>query len=816
MKVFELKIDEEDDLSGIQYISIVKNPATEISWEVFNDQTPQTCSHKDDLTKEQLALLDNYGTLVNSEAFLNAEVKDIEELVIENFAVPSINPNPRQPSFGDDNSDAATSISRYIYVVDTGVGAPLMPTSRQLCRKMLLAQKVWSRTDIQNYSLQLTAQGDTFKLVPRARVNGSVDFFEYKSGNRCRHKWAQIDFPIGLNETYEEALNKIPLKAQAALGRGEEIAQSSRPFISEARYLNRLPTRMSKVEMTKPIGFHFGLFVYSSRFAAMLAEPTAKTISKVKLGVLEGYCPVDITDEYFEGTGEIMERFKVRESFTKVPEYMREAAERAVKYAEENGWGSCGTDVGKRRANDLADATYDASLDILTRMYSYGSRHKKDWEASKSFDDGCGALMMASWGFTPENYDEAMSFLEREIKKATEMNVQFSSNEMKGDITAVVFQPNQKIYRWDRETNQPYYVFMSRDTIRKMLMKLSRLKPKNLINFEHSGMVFSGDDVYTYENWLVGDDPKKDKSYELFGREFEPGTWLTTIHFGDKRIFEEFVLTQKTTSISLEGLFEEVPFNFFDVKKEDFVNPQPGETADVFIGRCMGELQGEFPEEKQRLAVCYSYLKERFDFPDGTCWTGYQPYGTKIVDGREVPNCVPVKASIDTNGMVDYMKPNEKTLEKKDIFPKGVEFITENIPYDDIEDDICGTCWDSDGYYGNASAYGFAPYEWDDCIRDMTERYGENAAPRICGKIRSENMTLIGLVNGAPFFTDKETAEVVSGRIGCEGSHEHELNGVKGFMPCRTHKEALDLYNAENLVYMLEQMLKEIDNPKKK
>jgi hypothetical protein len=148
------------------------------------------------------------------------------------------------------------------------------------------------------------------------------------------------------------------------------------------------------------------------------------------------------------------------------------------------------------------------------------------------------------------------------------MNVMFSADDFKGDITAVVFQPNQKIYRWDDETKTSYYVFMSRDTIRKMLMKLSRLKPKDLINYEHSGMVFSGDDVYTYENWLVGDNPKMDKSYEMFGREFEPGTWLTTIHFRDRRIFDEFVLSQKTSSISLEGMFEEVPFNFFDVKEE--------------------------------------------------------------------------------------------------------------------------------------------------------------------------------------------------------------------------------------------------------
>ncbi len=29
---------------------------------------------------------------------------------------------------------------------------------------------------------------------------------------------------------------------------------------------------------------------------------------------------------------------------------------------------------------------------------------------------------------------------------------------------------------------------------------------------------------------------------------------------------------------------------------------------------------------------------------EGSCWPGYEAIGTKILDGREVPNCVPVEA----------------------------------------------------------------------------------------------------------------------------------------------------------------------------
>ena len=35
--------------------------------------------------------------------------------------------------------------------------------------------------------------------------------------------------------------------------------------------------------------------------------------------------------------------------------------------------------------------------------------------------------------------------------------------------------------------------------------------------------------------------------------------------------------------------------------------------------------------------------KQNMEMDPNPCWEGYEPYGTKIVDGREVPNCVPTK-----------------------------------------------------------------------------------------------------------------------------------------------------------------------------
>lgn len=107
------------------------------------------------------------------------------------------------------------------------------------------------------------------------------------------------------------------------------------------------------------------------------------------------------------------------------------------------------------------------------------------------------------------------------------------------------------------------------------------------------------------------------------------------------------------------------------------VNPKPEETKDEFISRCIGEEVSAGYEQSMAAAICYSYWdKEKmskikdtqskvmakvaydtkyrgihlgqilpngeYEF-EGPCWDGYEQYGTKDMDGREVPNCIPIK-----------------------------------------------------------------------------------------------------------------------------------------------------------------------------
>jgi hypothetical protein len=85
------------------------------------------------------------------------------------------------------------------------------------------------------------------------------------------------------------------------------------------------------------------------------------------------------------------------ESYSDYPDGVKSNAKAALKYAEDNGWGSCGTPVGKQRANQLAKGE-PISVDTIKRMHSFLSRHEKDLEVSTSFRDGCGYLMYMAWG----------------------------------------------------------------------------------------------------------------------------------------------------------------------------------------------------------------------------------------------------------------------------------------------------------------------------------------------------------------------------------------------------------------------------------
>jgi hypothetical protein len=96
------------------------------------------------------------------------------------------------------------------------------------------------------------------------------------------------------------------------------------------------------------------------------------------------------------------------ESYTDYPQAATENAKIALRWAEKNGWGTCGTPVGKQRANQLANRE-PISEDTISRMAAF-ERHRQN--SKNELGDGCGRLMWLAWGG-----DEGIEWSQRKLKQ---------------------------------------------------------------------------------------------------------------------------------------------------------------------------------------------------------------------------------------------------------------------------------------------------------------------------------------------------------------------------------------------------------------
>ena len=99
----------------------------------------------------------------------------------------------------------------------------------------------------------------------------------------------------------------------------------------------------------------------------------------------------------------------------------------------------------------------------------------------------------------------------------------------------------------------------------------------------------------------------------------------------------------EATGVKKISLVEEpaIMVDFMYFKKHMFVEPTGGETEDEFIGRCMSALQGEFPDQDQRYAVCQSYWKGEIDT------SGLTPYVDPAVKKKNGKAEAPITKAIE-------------------------------------------------------------------------------------------------------------------------------------------------------------------------
>ena len=274
------------------------------------------------------------------------------------------------------------------------------------------------------------------------------------------------------------------------------------------------------------------------------------------------------------------------ETYTDYPEGAVEAAKMGIKRnaAIDN---KCATQVGKVRAQQLANRE-PISLDTVRRMRSFLIRQKGNYELAQERGDynACGYISYLLWGGP-----EALSWSEkvlRQIDNPEEFNFEavikeeiikaemqkiigiqhkildlttdqpkdttphaeaFAALDEQQIVIGPLMKPNMLIPRLD-ENGEPYQVYFTEDTIKKIAYKMIKDKLIDKVNLEHNN-----DDTvnaYLVESWIIDGDNDKSKNY---GFNLPQGTWMGMYKIEDKKIWDEYIKSGLVKGFSVEGIF---------------------------------------------------------------------------------------------------------------------------------------------------------------------------------------------------------------------------------------------------------------------
>ena len=612
-KIFELRIDDEDEVSGIDSISLVDEPAIEVNWVAFKKEKQQDFhipDGEDDKYIEKLMSLAQDEQELFDEGWVVSKVTVVGE---DEF----ISTSPNAPSMEDEEEYNV----RYKYILNpriTGQSA-VIPTTRAFCKSLIAKNYVWRIEDM---------EATTNDFGDSAMV--------WRGGYNCRHVWARIEykkdativnkasvnkgkvtvggFPtdlapdtrvlgydqpdtvtaktlanpspstvknLGLSKVYEFVVEKVSIDYDDTLStdRGKELAKK---MLKEGKDVSIITRRQAdqmdavyrtaeelgipkdkvhstngklKWETIKKLGIEKHIDNNENEIKAIQENlPDVETEKfGYDVGGIGGYVDPGIKKKKKKLEEEVIPKSLTEpsmfKSYSDYPESVKNNAKAVLKWVEENGWGSCGTDVGKQRANQLANGE-PISEDTIKRMYSYLSRHEKDLDSSKGYGDGCGKLMYDSWGGkTALRWAESkINAIERE--KMSKQH--FQTDDEKRIVIGPAMIPDLKIFRKDAKGN-PYYVYFSSDTIKMIAEKYMRNKYIDNNDTQHDGKAVR--DVYVIESWIKEDEQDKSNKYGF--SDLPVGTWFVAMKVRNDDVWNK-VKSGILNGFSVSGYFEEV------------------------------------------------------------------------------------------------------------------------------------------------------------------------------------------------------------------------------------------------------------------
>jgi hypothetical protein len=577
-KIFELKIEEDDEISGIDSISLVDDPAIEIFWVAFSKEKEHEFhipDNEDDIYLERLLSKGQPEQELLDEGW---EIERIET-VKENFAT-----SPNAVS-SEDNMFYRV---RYKYALNSNIRqSPIIATTRQFCKQLINKNYVWRIEEIES---EVNSFGQSAQF--------------WRGGFNCRHQWYRIFYKRRGDITNKASASKSKIEvAGFPVELSPEWLQPD--TVTSKTAANPSPSTVRNLGLKKQ-GFEVGVPHYT-KDGKLYEGPMHKDASgRLMTGAVHtadseylyhidelvkckkcghswdmqdggakpymcNKCGYDNATEYKMGydvgalpayvdevSGDTISKSLVEpsmfESYNDYPESAKNNACKVLRWRDEHGDEVQGmTQVGWTRANQLCKGE-NISEETIARMASF-ARHRENAEVATEFKDtpwkDKGYVAWLGWGGT-SGIEWASNKLDSIRNNMSKQYFQISSDEQyKKIVLGPAMIPDQKIFRKD-ELGNPYYVFFSAETIKMIAEKYMRNKLIDNNDQMHDGKAIK--DIHVLESWIKESD--NDKSTDYGYGELPVGTWFVSMKVNNDEIWEK-VKSKKLNGFSVSGFFSE-------------------------------------------------------------------------------------------------------------------------------------------------------------------------------------------------------------------------------------------------------------------
>jgi len=197
----------------------------------------------------------------------------------------------------------------------------------------------------------------------------------------------------------------------------------------------------------------------------------------------------------------------------------------------------------------------------------------------------------------PAIEEDFVAFANQEIKFA-EVNAE------KRILMGALLVPNKPIYR--RNGEEEYYVYFSKDTIRKTAELFLMKGNQNNSTLEHQ-LPLNG--LSLVESWIVEDD-EKDKS-RLYDMNVPVGTWMGAVKVNNEEVWNDYVKTGRVKGFSIEGYFADKMPRPQESIEEDLSKIEE-EEADTLLAKVRAIIKGDKRLKEGKRTELESYS----DYPD--------------------------------------------------------------------------------------------------------------------------------------------------------------------------------------------------------